>query len=78
MLLGSILHLVSVTMAQDNHSQVHFLNIIGRFSVQESGEGADQDLPAWLTAAPSSTVKSYTNSKDLDMNERSYELEGMY
>ena len=40
--------------------------------MQESGEGADQDLPAWLT------VKSYTNSKDLDMNECSYELEGMF
>ena len=46
--------------------------------MQESGEGADHDLPPWLTAAPSITVKSYTNSKDLDMNERSYELEGMY
>ena len=43
---------------------------IGKFSVQETGEGGDQDLPSWHTTAP--PIKS--SYKD----EHAYELKGMY
>ena len=65
-------------IARNNHySDLLSRYIIGGFSVQESGDGTDQDLPTWLTFTPRITAKAYTNSKDLDVCEQSYKLEGM-
>ena len=65
-------------IARNNHySDLLSCYIIERFSVQESGDGADRDLPPWLVFTPHITVKAYTNSKDLDVCEQSYKLEGM-
>ena len=65
-------------IARNNHySDLLSRYIIGRFSVQESADGTDQDLPPWLAFTPRITVKAYTSSKDLDVCEHSYKLEGM-